>query len=61
MVSNILSRKPIDNSINSTRDEPSDSAPQCAASDARGETKCVSGPVTVNRRDNGNMLQGIDA
>ena len=41
MISNILSRKPIDDSINSTRDEASNSAPQRTADDARGETKGV--------------------
>lgn len=60
MISNVLSRKPIDDSINSTRDEASDSAPQRAADDARGKTKCVPRPVTINRRNNRKMLQGID-
>jgi hypothetical protein len=44
MISNVLSRKPIDDSINSTRDEASDSAPQRAADDARGDTKRIPGP-----------------
>ena len=60
MISNVLRRKPIDDSINSTRDEASDSTPQRAADDARGETKCVPCSVTINCRDNRNMLQGID-
>ena len=60
MIANILSRNPIDDSIYRTRDEPSDSAPQRTANDARGETKCVPCPVTINRRDNRKMLQGID-
>ena len=44
MISNVLSRKPIDDSINSTRDEASDSVPQRAADDARGDTKRIPRP-----------------
>ena len=49
MISNVLSRKPIDDSINSTRDEASDPAPQRATDDARGETKSVPCPVSIDQ------------
>ena len=60
MIANILSRNPIDDSIYRTRGEPPDSAPDAHANDARGETKRVPCPVTINRPDNRKMLQGID-
>jgi len=60
MIPNVFSRQPINDSINSTRDNASDPAPQRTTDDPRCETKRNPCPVTINRCDYGNMLQGID-